>query len=255
MDFGLKNKTVLVTGASRGIGRATAIAYAKEGARVIVHYKQNKNAALETLKQLQGEGHFIIESDISIPENAERLIVECFSKTGHIDILVNNAGVYMPEKIENLDFDLWQKIWDKTTALNITAAGNLSFLAAKKMIEGKIRGKIINVSSRGAFRGEPEAIAYGASKAALNALGQSMAQALGKYGIGVYTVAPGFVGTEMSDYIMKTPEGAKINAQSPLNRIAKPEEVADTIVFLSSGNSEFLTGGIIDVNGASYLRS
>jgi NAD(P)-dependent dehydrogenase (short-subunit alcohol dehydrogenase family) len=82
-----------------------------------------------------------------------------------------------------------------------------------------------------------------------------MAQALGEYGIGVYTVAPGFVGTEMSDYIMKTPEGAKINAQSPLKRIARPEEVADTIVFLSSGNSEFLTGGIIDVNGASYLRS
>ena len=112
-------------------------------------------------------------------------------------------------------------------------------------------GKFINISSRGAFRGEPKAPAYGASKAGLNALGQSMAQALAKDNIFVYTLAPGFVETNrVSDII-----NDEIKAQSPLNRVAKPEEVARTAVWLASEGNDFLTGSIVDINGASYLRS
>jgi NAD(P)-dependent dehydrogenase (short-subunit alcohol dehydrogenase family) len=117
------------------------------------------------------------------------------------------------------------------------------------------QGRIINVTSRGAFRGEPLAIAYGASKAGLNAFSQSLAQHLAPHNIFVAAVAPGFVETDMAREILDSPAGDAVRRQSPLNRVARPEEVAHTVVFLASEGAEFLTGGIVDVNGASYLRS
>ena len=116
-------------------------------------------------------------------------------------------------------------------------------------------GRVVNVSSRGAFRGEPETPAYGASKAGLNAMSQSMAQALAPYGIFFYIVAPGFVKTDMASSLLSGPEGEGIRLQSPLGRVATPEEVARTVVFLASEAPDFMTGAIVDVNGASYLRS
>ena len=116
-------------------------------------------------------------------------------------------------------------------------------------------GHIINISSRGAFRGEPNAAAFGASKAGLNALSQSLALALAPYKIYVYAIAPGWVETDMSQKLLDSPEGKHIRIQSPLGRVAKPEEVALTVLFFASEDSEYLTGGIIDINGASYLRS
>ena len=124
------------------------------------------------------------------------------------------------------------------------------YLASKFMIKNG-GGKFINISSRGAFRGEPSAPAYGASKAGLNSLGQSLAKALAKDRIFVYTIAPGFVDTERVKNLIDD----EIRAQSPLNRVAKPQEIADTALWLATGDNEFLTGCIIDVNGASYLRS
>jgi NAD(P)-dependent dehydrogenase (short-subunit alcohol dehydrogenase family) len=114
---------------------------------------------------------------------------------------------------------------------------------------------VVNVSSRGAFRGEPETPAYGASKAGLNAMSQSMAQALAPHGVFFYVVAPGFVETDMADALLRGPEGDGIRSQSPLGRVATPEEVAKTVVFLASEAPDFMTGAIVDVNGASYLRS
>jgi len=116
-------------------------------------------------------------------------------------------------------------------------------------------GRIVNVSSRGAFRGEPEGPAYGASKAGLNAMSQSLAQRLATHNIFVGVVAPGFVETEMGARVLDGPLGDSVRAQSPLNRVARPEEVAYAVLFLASSGSEFSTGTIIDVNGASYLRS
>jgi NAD(P)-dependent dehydrogenase (short-subunit alcohol dehydrogenase family) len=116
-------------------------------------------------------------------------------------------------------------------------------------------GQIVNVSSRGAFRGEPDAPAYGASKAGLNAMSQSLAKALAPHNIYVYVVAPGWVETDMAAESMSGPAGDQVRAQSPLNRIATPDEVARTILFLASEGTEFLTGCIVDINGASYLRS
>jgi NAD(P)-dependent dehydrogenase (short-subunit alcohol dehydrogenase family) len=116
-------------------------------------------------------------------------------------------------------------------------------------------GRIVNVSSRGAFRGEPEGPAYGASKAGLNAFSQSLAQRLAPHGIFVGVVAPGFVDTDLASRVLDGPDGDAVRAQSPLGRVAKPEEVAHAVLFLASEGSEFSTGTIIDVNGASYLRT
>jgi 3-oxoacyl-[acyl-carrier protein] reductase len=116
-------------------------------------------------------------------------------------------------------------------------------------------GRVVNVSSRGAFRGEPETPAYGASKAALNAMSQSMAQALAPYGVFFYVVAPSFVETDMANSLPSSPMGDAIRSQSPLGRVATPQEIARTVAFLASDAPDFMTGAIVDVNGASYLRS
>jgi NAD(P)-dependent dehydrogenase (short-subunit alcohol dehydrogenase family) len=138
--------------------------------------------------------------------------------------------------------------------VNLFGPANLCYWAAQHMIE-QGGGRIVNVSSRGAFRGEPDAPAYGASKAGLNAMSQSLAKALAPHGVFVCVVAPGFVETDMASSSLEGPEGDSIRAQSPLNRVARADEVARAVLFLSSEGTEFLTGCIVDVNGASYLRS
>ena len=131
---------------------------------------------------------------------------------------------------------------------------NLTFFIAQRMMEHG-GGKIVNVSSRGAFRGEPNEPAYGASKAGLNAMSQSLAQALAPHSVFVYVVAPGFVETDMSAETLAGPEGDAVRNQSPLGRVARPEEVARAVVFLASEGTEYMTGCIVDINGASYLRT
>ena len=171
-------------------------------------------------------------------------------KIGNIDIVINNAAVVEQHDFDELDYEKWGNIWNNTIGANLMGPAYLMFLASKNM-QKHGGGKFINISSRGAFRGEPKAPAYGASKAGLNALGQSMAQALAKDNIFVYTIAPGFVETDRVADIIND----EIRSQSPLNRVAKPQEVARTAVWLASDGNDFLTGSIVDINGASYLRS
>jgi NAD(P)-dependent dehydrogenase (short-subunit alcohol dehydrogenase family) len=252
MDF---SKTyVLVTGSSRGIGAATAQAFAEKGAQVAVHYNRNQSAAEEILNSLEGTGHVLVQADVSDPEAVERMIHQVHQTFGRLDVVVNNAGIFDPHPVDEVSYTYWQKSWQKTLATNLTGAANICYCAAQIMIEQK-GGRIINVSSRGAFRGEPEFPAYGASKAGMNAMSQSLAKKLGKYNIGVYAVAPGFVSTDMAQPTLDGPDGESIKAQSPLGRVAKPEEVAHAILFYASEKALFMTGGIIDVNGASYLRT
>jgi len=254
MNISFQNRSILITGSSRGIGRATAIQFAESGGKVAVHYNRNMEAAEETLKMLKGDGHIIVQADMTNPEALKLMVEEVTDKLGKIDILINNAGIYEEIDFHKMTYTEWQDSWEKTIETNLTGVANLSFLIANLMVE-KGSGKIVNVSSRGAFRGEPTAFAYGASKAGLNQLGQSMAKALAPYNVYVYTVAPGWVDTHMAVEGMESPEGEAIKAQSPLNRIAKPEEIARTIVFLTSEGTEYMTGCIVDINGASYLRT
>jgi 3-oxoacyl-[acyl-carrier protein] reductase len=248
------SQIILVTGASRGIGRAIARQFAEKGGRVAVHYNSNLRAAEETLASLPGSGHTIVQADLADPQAVQRMVQTVISEMGGLNVLVNNAGIYEEHKITQVGYDFWQDSWLKTLQTNLLGAANAAYCAAQHMMAHG-GGRIINVSSRGAFRGEPDAPAYGASKAAMNAMGQSLAKALAPHGIYVTTVAPGWVETDMATDYLSGPDGDGIRGQSPLNRVATPDEVAYTVLFLASAGAEFLTGGIIDVNGASYLRS
>ena len=173
---------------------------------------------------------------------------------GKLDILVNNAGISQRHPIDEVDYETWQGAWEKILAVNLLGPANVMYWAVQHMKENG-GGRIVNVSSRGAFRGEPEQPAYGASKAGLNAMSQSLAQKVAKHNIYIGIVAPGFVETDMAAKTLSGPEGDGIRHQSPLGRVARPEEIAHAVIFLASDGSEFSTGTIIDVNGASYLRS
>jgi len=252
MEF--TGKQVLITGSSRGIGAATARAFAEKGARVALHYHRNQERGEAVLASLPGEGHRLWQADIADSASVEQLFQAIKAADGALDIVVNNAGIFDPHPVDEVDYDTWLQSWQHTLNTNLTGAANVCYWAAQQMIANG-GGRIINVSSRGAFRGEPEFPAYGASKAGLNALSQSLAKKLGKYNIGVYAVAPGFVATDMAQPTLDGPQGPAIKGESPLGRVALPEEVAHAILFYASEKALFMTGGIIDVNGASYLRT
>lgn len=252
MEF--TDKVVLVTGASRGIGRAVAQKFADRGARIVVHYNRNRAAAEQTLDSLRGDSHIILQADLADPNGVSRLVDEAVREKGRIDVLVNNAGIYELHPPQDVNYKTWQDAWNRTLGTNLVGPANVSFLVIQHMLK-QGGGRIVNISSRGAFRGEPEAPAYGASKAGLNAMSQSLAKALAPFNIYVFIVAPGWVETDMTEPYLSGPEGDAIRNQSPLGRVAQPEEVAHTVLFLASEDSAFLTGCIVDVNGASYLRT
>jgi NAD(P)-dependent dehydrogenase (short-subunit alcohol dehydrogenase family) len=247
-------RVALVTGGSRGIGRAIAIEFAREGARVIVHYRADAQAAEATLSALSGDGHIAVAANLAEPAQARSLVERVVDDTGSIDILVNNAGVYEAHPVLDTRPDEWQRVWEQTLATNLVAPATLIHAVVPHMVAAG-GGRIVNVSSRGAFRGEPDHPAYGASKAGLNSLAQSMAQALAAHQIYVTTVAPGFVETDMAAPYLAGATGDRIRAQSPMGRAATTEEVARVVVFLARPGTEQTTGAIVDVNGASYLRT
>jgi len=248
------DKVVLVTGASRGIGREIAKQFAEKGAVIAVHYNRNQVAAEETVSQLEGDGHIIVQANMDDAEGIKVMVDGVVEQLGRIDILVNNAGIYDEHNLTDISYEDWQANFRKTLEVNLIGVANTIYCATQHMI-AQGGGRIVNVSSRGAFRGEPTAPAYGASKAGMNSMGQSLAKLLAPHNIFIGTVAPGFVETDMAADILSQPRGEEIRNQSPLGRVAKPEEVAHVAVFLASGGAEFATGTIIDVNGASYLRS
>ncbi len=245
-------RAVLVTGASRGIGRAVAVAFAGLGDRVAVHHRGSPGLAGQVLSALPGDGHAVVQADLADAEAVRRMVDQAHAALGGLDVLVNNAGVYLPHPITDVSYQEWQDTWRETLAVNLTGAANVTWCAVQYMKE--TGGRIVNVTSRGAYRGEPRHPAYGASKAGLNSFGQSMARALAPLGIAVATVAPGYVATDMALGDLNSPRGDQIRAQSPFNRIAAPEEIAAAVVYLASAEAEWASGAILDLNGASYLR-
>lgn len=248
------SRAVLVTGSSRGIGRAVASAFAALGDRVAVHYGASRDEAEQTVASLPGEGHVVVQADMGDADDVRRAVDAAAEGLGGLDVLVNNAGVFTAHPPTTSSYADWQAAWSRTLAVNLVGAANATFCALPYLIKAG-GGAVVNVSSRGAFRGEPQGPAYGASKAGLNAFGQSMAVALAPHGITVGTVAPGFVETYMVRNTLVGPAGDGIRAQSPFGRVARPEEVASAVIWLASPDARFASGTIIDVNGASYLRS
>ena len=254
METKFDNKNVLVTGGSRGIGKAISTAFAEQGANVIVHYNKNNLAAEETLAGLAGKGHRLIQCDLSDPDAVSDMAEQLMADLNHIDVLVNNAGIYEEADMLELSYEEFREYFSHTMNTNLIGLVNLTFLLSKEMVSSG-GGKIINISSRGAFRGEPFALPYGAAKAGLNSFGQSLAVALATKNVQVYTIAPGFVETDMTTHILEGERGDAIKNQSPLHRVARPEEIAGAVVYCAGENTGYLTGCIIDINGASYLRS
>jgi len=241
---------VLVTGASGGIGRAIAMSLAGRGVRVALHYNCDRAAAEETRRMLTGAGHELFGADLSDGAAIEpfwRLVTGAF---GRVDALVNNAGIYDAHPPVTEEYATWSEVVQRTLAVNFLGPARLSFFAARAMAQ-QGSGRIVNISSRGAFRGEPTAPAYAASKAAINAFGQSFAKAFASRGVLVFAVAPGWVTT---DRVAAHVHDPAVLADQPLGRVAAPAEVANVVTFCVLEAPASMTGAVLDVNGASYLR-
>jgi len=230
-----------------------AHAFAEAGDRVAVHYGTGRAAAEEVVAGLPGAGHVPVQADLADPDAVRAMVEQAADRLGGLDVVVNNAGVYLDNPIDEDDYGRWQRAWRDTLDVNLLGPANVIWCAVPHL-RRRGRGRVVNVSSRGAFRGEPNHLAYGASKGALNALTQSLAKALGGDGIVVTAIAPGFVYTDMAAEILDGPRHDEILAQSPFGRVASVDEVARAVLFLASPDIEFTSGAILDLNGASHLR-
>jgi 3-oxoacyl-[acyl-carrier protein] reductase len=248
------SRAVLVTGGSRGIGSAIAQAFAERGDRVAVHCRDAVAAAEAVRDSLPGAGHVTVKADLADAAAVKAMVDAAASGLGGLDVLVNNAGIYVDHPVLGTSYEEWQAAWRATLGVNLAGAANVTWCAVRHMAAGGRGGRIVNVGSRGAYRGEPTHPAYGASKAGLHAFGQSLAVALAPHGITVASVAPGYVQTDMTAEELATPVGDAIRGQSPFNRVATPEEIAAAVVYLSSPEAAWSSGAVLDLNGASYLR-
>jgi NAD(P)-dependent dehydrogenase (short-subunit alcohol dehydrogenase family) len=246
-----RRRRVLVTGGSRGIGASICRAFADLGDAVAIHCNASRDRADALHGSLPGTGHVVVHGDLRDAGAVQAMVEAAAEALGGIDILVNNAGVFFSHPIDELSYEQWQQAWADTLGVNLVGAANVTWCALRHMpTDGSAR--IINIGSRGAFRGEPGSPAYGASKAGIVAFGQSLARALGPSGIAVTTVAPGWVDTEMAAESLAGHARAARSAESPLDRVGTPEEVADAVVYLAS--AQWATGTVLDLNGASYLH-
>ena len=247
----LQGKLAIVTGGGRGIGAAVAKALAQRGCRVLITYRSNVDAATDTMMALPGDGHDARQCDVTDAD----AVAQLFEDLGEsVDIVINNAAIYEESHFLDASYEDWQRVWRDTIDANLVGPANVIFHAGRSMAK-RGGGVIVCVSSRGAFRGEPTAPAYGASKAGLNQLSQSAAKALAPSNVVVGVVAPGFVDTAMAAEVLQGPRGDAIRGDSPFNRVASVEEVAEAVLYFTNTDAKWSSGAIIDVNGASYLRS
>ncbi|MDB1086720.1 SDR family NAD(P)-dependent oxidoreductase [Streptomyces sp. ACA25] len=253
--FPASGRRVLVSGGARGLGRALAEAFAANGDLVTVHYGTRREEAEATVAGLPGRRHALLQADLAVPAEAARLVEEAAGLMDGIDVLVNNAAVNTAHPPVTTDFSAWAAAWQQHTAVNLLGTAHLSHQAAQHMIRQGSGGRIVNIGSRGAFRGEPDHPAYGATKAAVHALGQSLAVALAPHRIAVASVAPGFFATERVAARLDGEEGEAIRGQSPFGRVAVPEEIAAAVLWLASPEAEWSSGTVLDLNGASHLRT
>lgn len=252
MHVDLTERTVLVTGASRGIGRALAEGLAGSGATVAVHFNQSRSEA-ESLADALGNDSRAFQADLADPQSCERLFGSVVDAYGGIDVLVNNAGIAL-EIPPTAPTEEWLRGWERTMAVNLRAVELLSRLAVAHFSE-RGGGRLINVASRAAFRGDiPEYFSYAASKGGVVALTRSIARAYGKKGITAFVIAPGWVRTRMAqDFIDEYGEEAATQGLA-LDRLTEPRDLAPLVVLLASGMADHATGGTFDVNAGSYVH-
>ena len=252
MQIDLSGKTVLVTGASRGIGKAIAQMMGEAGAQVILHYNKNRDAA-EALAREIGHDSLCLQANLADPEACVTLFEEAVARVGHLDVLVNNAGISISMPLET-PVSTWFKDWTEVMAVNLMSVELLCRKAIMHFQEGK-GGRIINIASRAAFRGdETNYMTYAASKGGMVALTKSIARAFGKDNITAFLIAPGFTRTDMAqEFIDIYGEGHAVNNLA-LNRMTEPEDIAPLVVLLASGLADHATGTSIDINAGSYVH-
>lgn len=252
MQVDLSNTSVLVTGASRGIGAAAARAMGIAGAKVAIHYRDQRARAAALAKEIGGSSE-LFQADLSKPEDCALLWNSVVARFGRVDTLVNNAGVAISSPLASATQD-WLNAWETTMAVNLRAPSILSRLAIEHFT-AKGGGRIINISSRAAFRGDqPPYFAYAASKAGLVALTRSIARGFGKAGILAFNVAPGFTRTEMAQDFLDEYGEEYVAGDIALQRLTEPDDIAPFVVFLASGLADHATGCTIDVNAGSYVH-
>ena len=252
MEISLANQRILVTGASRGIGRAIAQQLSASGAEVIVHYNTNEEAARAVLADLPNKAH-LEACNLANPTEVSGFIPRLVQKYGPISALVNNAGI-SPAAPDTLPTADWLAIWEQVMAVNTTAVGILcKEFVDQARIQGN--GRIVMISSRAAFRGDtPDYMAYAASKGALVSLMRSIARHYGKEGIKAFLIAPGFTRTDMSAEILAQYGEDFALKDIALPELTRPEDLAPMVTLLCSGLADHATGTSIDMNAGSYVR-
>lgn len=253
MYINLSGLNVLVTGASKGIGKAIASKLAEAGATVAVHYNKNMHEA-ENLTHILGNGSKSFQADLLQPDEVTNLFDRVLLEMGSLEILINNAGIAEAANIDAKE-DFWIETWNKSIQVNLTAAGVLCKKIIEHFLKKNSAGRIINITSRSAFRGDTaEYMAYAASKAGLVAITRTIARAYGKNGIKAFNIAPGFVRTDMIREIMEKYGSEYATNDIALERMTEPKDIAPLVTFLASGMADHATGSTIDVNAASYVH-
>jgi len=251
-NLDLSGKVVLITGASRGIGRECAFRMGAAGAKIGVNYNRSAGDADEVVRTLGSDRAFAVKADMALPDEVKAMVDATVERFGRLDVLVNNAAIFDLNRFEDTDYEAWQRGWASTFAVNVFGAANAAYLAMHEMRKTG-GGKIINVASRAAFRGETEFADYGASKAALVNLTRSIARACAKDNIVASCVAPGFILTEMAAAEIEAHRDDILN-QIPLGRVGTVDDVAAAIHFLASSMADYLNGVTIDINGGSWFH-
>ena len=253
MHINLENKHILVTGASRGIGKAIGKQLLESGATVGLHYHQNKAGILEMEKEFPGKA-FGFQANLSDVGEVNKLFEEVISTLGQCEVLINNAAIALQSDFEDNN-ELWLSEWQQTMQVNLTSSAFLSKLFVNQLLDKQHEGSLVFISSRAAFRGDTaEYMAYAASKAGMMAYSHSIARAYGKQGIKSFVIAPGFVRTDMAqDFMDEYGEDYVLN-DIILPKLTEPEDIANMVVFLASGLADHATGTAISINAGSYIR-
>ncbi len=253
MYINLSGLNILVTGASRGIGKALATKLAEAGATIAIHYNKNVREA-EELAHILGNESKSFQADFSKPDEAAKLFDRVALEMGSVEIVVNNAGLAISTDMKASDDD-WMSSWNDTMMVNLTSAAIICKKAIQHFTSRKAAGRIINIASRAAFRGEEaEYMPYAAAKAGLVSLTRTIARSYGKQGIKAFAVAPGFVRTDMAqDFMQKYGEG-HAKDDLALERLTEPKDIAPLVTFIASGMVDHATGASFDINAGSYIH-